>query len=255
MLLGSPFIRQRSGQSEPQATKDVTIDIELKTSAVLKCDEESGDSVVQCEPNALPLLSSNFIATSRTMEKLKQSREIVEGNRFIGLAAFLTVLTLACDDIQVLEVSQLLDVVLLFSIVVFGFEFVVLCGAKDQYCWSAWFFIDFFALSTLVMDLPIFEQIALSENSKTATFEETATEDGGIAAHAIRIARALRILTRVAKLYKLSLTFLPCMWVPSSSSLSSSRFPCQSLCHLFSKRTPELHSGTPVDWIPLATPR
>jgi len=177
---------------------------------------------VSASPKGLPRLSLVCPPPSMTRSKMSMQSMLthVESNMFAALAAFLALLSMGCEDIRALAIGTplevLLEIVLLFSLVVFVVELVVLCYAKKGYCWTFWFPLDLIATVTLLMELHCFQDLMFNENCNLfSPSRDHAAMVGGQAAHAIKVARVLRFLrlTRLVKLYKLLACFED--WYPS----------------------------------------
>lgn len=203
---------------EPLASLDVEQGVEAASE---QCEKVQVDG-------CLPLLheassghsNSKGITKLGLVELMQPSLEVVECNQFAFLAACLTVVILMFNHCQVHSVGHhssdlLLEVVLHCSLVVFAFEFVVLCSAKVGYCMSIWFPLDMLATLTLVMDLPWFQRFAFSDDCTMFSTPERdyAAHVGGETAHALRVARVLRLLrlARLVKVFKLVYVLACCM--------------------------------------------
>jgi hypothetical protein len=215
-----------------------------------------GELSVSWSPKSLPLIALSCptptLANSRTSHIMDLTLKTVESNVFAGIAAFLTVLVLACEDINVVADAgawnMLLEWLLACSIVVFGFELLVLCVLKEEYCWSAWFPLDVLAFMTLAMDLPWFQAVAFSEeNSVFSPSQENAVRTGGQAAHALRVARVLRILrlARFIKLYKLVLGLISCFEGRSVA--------CRMFKYLMNVKAPRKQTCDSKGWVTVAS--
>jgi len=216
-----------------------SLDVEQGRVAVLEGAEAASQQCDKVQADgSLPLLHeassghSKAIPRASLAELMQPSLEVVECNQFAFLAAVLTVVILMFNHCQVHSVggthththhsSDLLsEVVLHCSLVVFAFEFVVLCSAKVGYCMSMWFPLDMLATLTLVMDLPWFQHLAFSDDCTMFSTPERdyAAHVGGETAHALRVAKALQVarvlrllrLARLVKVFKLVYVLACCM--------------------------------------------
>ncbi|CAE8636738.1 unnamed protein product, partial [Polarella glacialis] len=107
------------------------------------------------------------------------------------------------DDIRMLATNQPADVVFNFlticCIVVFCFEMILSIIGKDDYFLSFFFWLDFVATATMVMDLTWFSEFIQGDDEDLSNVR--GARGAKIGAKAARVVRVLR-LVRILKLYK-----------------------------------------------------
>lgn len=158
------------------------------------------------------------------MDLMKGMQKQVDSTFFSLLAALLALLSMECENLQLLAAGtpfdSLLGISLLCCVAVFGIEFLVRCAAEEDYCCSAWFPLDLLATLTLLMEMRWFQTLAFDDDcTLVSPSTDHYTHVSGQAAHAFRVARVLRIL-RFARLIKL------CRLGFGLAARSGERFPC-----------------------------
>jgi len=218
-----------------RTTEDVSIELGQRLHASPQRDgiapketmpEEAAPVRVHSSLKVLPCLA--FAAKHNTvknkhMEVIKTMHKQVDSNSFSLLAAVLALMSIECENFQLIAAGtpfeSLLGIVLLFSLAVFGMEFLVRCVAEEDYCCTAWFPLDLLATLTLLMEMRWFQELAFNEGcTMMSPSSDHYAHVSGQAAHALRVARVLRILrfARLIKLCRLGCGLLACSgeWLP-----------------------------------------
>jgi len=195
----------------------VSLELE-RAPASRECDDfdTKGTAAVKAyvTPEVLPRLAlscpTQSIVKGRTLKVIKSIEKHVNSHLFSALAAILALLSLESETLRLIAVGTpldtLLEIVFLFSLVVFGVELLVRCVAEEGYCLTAWFPLDLLATVSLLMELRWFQELAFKEDcTMFSPSHDHVAHVGGQGAHALRVARVargLRIL-RFARMIKL----------------------------------------------------
>lgn len=247
-------MRWTSAMLKPQPSKHELRGIEEGSGFSISSDQIDK---IDSSPLMLPCASNCFMpAVVPWTKTMMCGLNFVEGNKFAVLTAFLALLSIACDEIRLLGIGDPLDecleAVLMCSMMVFCFELMVLCAAKQNYTWSIWFPLDVLALLSCFMEMPWFQRLIFNNDCHMfSASSDHAVRVGGTAAHAIRIARVLRVLRliRLIKVGKLVCRLLAC--VEEEAGLQAG---LQELLHQLCGKSGSAHQqGHAGEWAELSS--
>jgi len=206
----------------------MSIELGQRLHASRECDEIAPKETVPKEavsvrvnswPKVLACLAfavKHSIVKSKHLGIVKSIHKQVDSSFFSALSALLAVLSLGIEYFRLITAGtpfdSLLEILLVFSLAVFGVEFLVRCAAEEDYCCSAWFPLDLLATLTLLMEMRWFQYFTFNEDhtmlSSSADHYAHIGGQGANALQFLRAARSARVLqilrlARLIKLYRL----------------------------------------------------